>query len=180
LKVGSVQPCIGNTADDTMRRDDRAADERQRGEHPERQELRGEDLPSSDGPRQQQLVRPFRVLGRDDVAAEDRDEQREEQEAGDVREGADEARHVRLFRIDVVVEIELQAADLRAHGALPRRIHPAAAEHVLRPRHALLQIGAPVAPRGVVQHAVLRIRDEQQDRGEDAEHDGEPPCGAAA
>ena len=101
---------------------DRADEQRQRREEPERHQFRGEDLPSSHRPREQELVRPFGVLRRDDVAAEDGDEEGEEQEAGGVGERAHDQRRGRLLGIDVAVEIELQALDLRAHRARPRLV----------------------------------------------------------
>ena len=114
------------------------------------------------------------MLRRHDVTAEDCDEKRKEEDAGDVRKSAHEHRRGRFVRLDVVIEIELQAARFSAQRSRPRRVRSAAAsQKILNACDALLQLGAPVLVLLVSELAIFAIRDDADDRDQNADHDRE-------
>src|SRR5258706_7987689 len=73
-------------------REDRRQREREADEEPHREELAEEDLPAGDRPGEEERHRPLDELCRDDVGADDRDEERDEEDAPDAGEASRERR----------------------------------------------------------------------------------------
>ena len=92
MSIGAPHPLHPNATPEIPHARTNAASERERREEDHRDELREQHLPARDGPREEERDGALGELGRDEVGAEDGDEERDEQDAADARERAGEDR----------------------------------------------------------------------------------------